>query len=191
MYPDAQPMQSDTIQLSDQQKQCVICGSVFGNEFPLCPICTSSGIPGNVGKDGNTSHIQEGGIQENSTPGRLNAFRYTKKGSSEQKTPTKVSRAKSVMASPTDGKFHCERCPKKFQTRQGLSRHMEHHTGKYKYWCEQCRKGFLGHTNYKNHMDKHSGRCYFCQFCSKMFATQKSYNEHRRKMHGIHDAQVW
>ena len=85
----------------------------------------------------------------------------------------------------SSSRFTCRKCSKEFTSKNGLSRHMQLHTGQFKFFCEVCRKGYNNNTAYKSHMDKHDGVKYQCNMCSKSFCRKELLLDHKSIHTGV------
>ena len=68
-----------------------------------------------------------------------------------QKTHSSETPKTGSVKKHTVMKYQCEYCPKPFNFRRDLERHMSIHTGIYKFSCLVCGKGF----NRNDHLTKH------------------------------------
>ncbi|XP_067347325.1 uncharacterized protein [Channa argus] len=64
--------------------------------------------------------------------------------------------------------FQCDKCEKKYVTRDSLNVHRRIHTGEMPYLCSHCGRGFRSSCIFKSHVRIHTGeRRYKCHICGK------------------------
>ncbi len=81
------------------------------------------------------------------------------------------------------GRYACRQCEKTFNSKSGLTYHMEKHTGKFRLWCYQCQRGFTMKAQFESHMAKHEGRTFPCEYCTKRFQSTPSLKAHVQRCH--------
>ncbi len=82
-----------------------------------------------------------------------------------------------------DGRYACQQCEKTFNSKSGLTYHMEKHTGNFRLWCYQCQRGFTMKAQFESHMAKHEGRTFPCEYCTKRFQSKPSLRAHVQRLH--------
>ena len=80
-----------------------------------------------------------------------------------------------------NNKHKCEvpNCDKVYDTRTGLKRHMETHTGEYRYRCDICGAGFSYSAKYQEHIDRHHElKAHICVNCGRGFIRKSDLDFH-------------
>lgn len=77
--------------------------------------------------------------------------------------------------------FRCEKCGKRFATKDKLEIHFAKHTGNKPFHCMYCPKQFHYKSDLTRHMVEHgSGPLHCCEVCHKGFARRDHLEDHRR-----------
>ncbi|XP_045465600.1 zinc finger protein 675-like [Harmonia axyridis] len=97
---------------------------------------------------------------------------------------SRLSLEQHIIAVHTDIKaFVCENCGKNFSTSTSLKTHLLSHAEKRKYSCSLCDyKGRTASAIYI-HMAKHANDTCVCEFCSKVFKSNRNLYDHLRRVH--------
>lgn len=84
--------------------------------------------------------------------------------------------------SPSDGKYTCDYCKKKYTQKVSLRVHIQFEHGNYKaHICEWCGKKFWAQSRLKAHIVKHTReRNFSCPICERKFVTKESLLYHTR-----------
>ncbi|CAB3257547.1 unnamed protein product [Arctia plantaginis] len=85
----------------------------------------------------------------------------------------------------TERKHHCTECPKQFQSKEQLDKHMLRHTyvpPERPFVCEHCNKQFKTSSNLMQHKRIHMEvKPYFCSQCHRSFAFKANLTKHQGK----------
>lgn len=82
------------------------------------------------------------------------------------------------------GRFHCNRCPKRYQAKESLTRHMKIHVTTKKFACKECGSRFMERHLLKRHERSHDQRkLYCCGLCGKQYKMQASLSKHIARYH--------
>ncbi|XP_028518987.1 zinc finger protein 23 isoform X2 [Exaiptasia diaphana] len=77
--------------------------------------------------------------------------------------------------------YLCDKCPKAFDKRSTLLRHILVHTGERPHSCRQCGKSFSDKGNLNQHLKVHSGnKPYKCKHCKRSFSRSPDLTRHLR-----------
>ncbi|XP_031636842.1 zinc finger protein OZF-like, partial [Contarinia nasturtii] len=77
--------------------------------------------------------------------------------------------------------FECQICGKGFARKEGLTIHMQFHTGSFNYKCNFCSKQFSKKYNLNIHVRIHTGTKPFkCEICEKRFVKRSDLVRHAR-----------
>jgi len=83
--------------------------------------------------------------------------------------------------------YPCDKCDKKFKTRDNLKQHYVVHTGERKFVCQHCDKRFSFQSSLHKHLIIHSPQQPVkCHYCLKEFKTNSSCKKHVKKFHPLH-----
>lgn len=90
--------------------------------------------------------------------------------------------AQKTRASPSEAKFTCDYCNKKYTQKMSLRVHIQYEHGNYKpHVCEWCGKKFCSQSRLKAHTVKHTKeRNYPCTICGGKFVSKESLLYHTR-----------
>ena len=81
-------------------------------------------------------------------------------------------------------KYHCQKCPKRFQTATDLKRHGYRHSEQYPFNCETCGKGFTRQSELQAHTNVHTGvRRHVCSYCGIGFTLERFLVKHIANIH--------
>ncbi|XP_017770219.1 PREDICTED: zinc finger protein 37-like isoform X2 [Nicrophorus vespilloides] len=88
---------------------------------------------------------------------------------------------------PQNKAWACDRCGKKYSSKNLLEEHMNTHTGLRPYICQLCGKDFASKYTFKAHEKTHEvrPRPFQCQQCHKSFLSQQNLTQHERTHTGI------
>ena len=101
----------------------------------------------------------------------------------DAKFPTHIDLAAHKRDCKSSPIFYCDRCSKKFTSKQGLQGHvMSIHQNSGPFKCGQCDKTFPCKLNYSGHMNavhlKYSP--FQCKMCKKQFSYKQSFSRHEK-----------
>ncbi|KAJ0170553.1 hypothetical protein K1T71_013924 [Dendrolimus kikuchii] len=91
-----------------------------------------------------------------------------------------------VRASPSNAKYTCDYCNKKYTQKVSLRVHIQYEHGNYKpHVCEWCGKKFWAKSRLNAHIVKHTKeRNFNCELCNGKFVTRESLLYHTRRHTG-------
>ena len=86
---------------------------------------------------------------------------------------------------PSDKKYSCDRCAKRFVTRTKLKKHKRAHTVFAEHQCDLCQKRFLSNSSLVLHKNIHlEEKPFKCEDCDKGFNQKGNLKGHLQKSHG-------
>lgn len=96
----------------------------------------------------------------------------------------KVKKTKTKPVKISTEVLKCNFCPKEYQQKFKLKRHMKIHTSARKYNCTYCEKKFLNKGALKVHIQRHEKRYdYVCNYCGQGVIGKASFEYHVRTKH--------
>ncbi|XP_019874739.2 gastrula zinc finger protein XlCGF57.1 isoform X2 [Aethina tumida] len=91
-----------------------------------------------------------------------------------------------VHTDPSNWKYSCDVCLKRFPLKGGYSEHMKRHEGVKQHSCLVCGKRFVSKVELSKHKKLHSNfRGFKCSQCPKEYKDKFLYEVHLTKVHGI------
>ncbi|KAL4236307.1 hypothetical protein ACF0H5_004694 [Mactra antiquata] len=82
--------------------------------------------------------------------------------------------------------YQCKLCPKIYDTKYHLNRHLITHGGNRPHCCDQCGKSFSQKCDLNRHMNVHNNlRNYACSVCGKSFKRADYLSKHERQYCGV------
>lgn len=101
---------------------------------------------------------------------------------------SKVCRLLYEIKSVNDLKYYqCKLCPKVYDTKYHLNRHLISHGGNRPHCCDKCGKSFSQKCDLNRHMNVHNNlRKHACSVCGKTFKRADYLSKHERQYCGVY-----
>ncbi|XP_060525625.1 zinc finger protein 271-like isoform X2 [Cylas formicarius] len=77
----------------------------------------------------------------------------------------------------------CEVCAKVFSTKSSLSMHLKTHKDNKDYKCGKCQYATRTSAALYIHMSTHSNEVHICEYCSKIFKSNRNLSDHLKRVH--------
>ncbi|XP_077345698.1 uncharacterized protein LOC143989444 isoform X1 [Lithobates pipiens] len=122
---------------------------------------------------------------ENPTTSNVHPAPHSVDGPSYSSYPEEPQTVRDGAVLPTEKRFSCTECGKRFRFKSGLNVHKRTHTGEKPYSCSVCRKSFSEKSNLYKHQKLHTDeKSYSCSICGKCFSQKLKFIMHQRSHMG-------
>ncbi|XP_030754991.1 zinc finger protein 271-like [Sitophilus oryzae] len=86
---------------------------------------------------------------------------------------------------PSEWKYLCNLCDKKFPIRGNLVKHLKRHAGVKDFHCHVCAKKFFNMAEMRLHIRTHTNQTHFnCKYCKKEYKNREGLRRHLKVVHG-------
>ncbi|XP_077341424.1 uncharacterized protein LOC143986892 [Lithobates pipiens] len=122
---------------------------------------------------------------ENPTTSNVHPAPHSVDGPSYSSYPEEPQTVRDGAVLPTEKRFSCTECGKRFRYKSHLNVHKRSHTGEKPYSCPECGKCFSDGSGLSKHQRSHTGeKPHSCPECGKCFSEKFSLSTHKRSHTG-------
>ncbi|XP_077345712.1 uncharacterized protein LOC143989457 isoform X2 [Lithobates pipiens] len=123
---------------------------------------------------------------ENPTTSNVHPAPHSVDGPSYSSYPEEPQTVRDGAVLPTEKRFSCTECGKRFLFKSKLNVHKRSHTGEKPYSCTECGKCFLLKSSLQRHQRLHTWKkLHSCSECGKCFVRKSELITHHRSHTGV------